>query len=120
MLDKWMLDICYLCHALLFSEAPREEIAAGLRVVFEPVDFGAYATLEEFVSALRECPDVDQGCIVVAAYAYLFLETDRPREEIVQIFADALSAIEELPEWADVLAKLEGIPPPPSGYVVTQ
>jgi hypothetical protein len=118
--DKWLRDLCYICHALVFTDAPREEIAEGLRAVFAGVHFGDYATLQEFVAAASACPEVDQGCLVVAAYAYLFLETPVSREKLAGIFADAFETISELPEWSALQAELEGIPAPPTGTIVAQ
>jgi hypothetical protein len=120
MADKWLRDLCFIAHALLYSDAPREEISEGLRRVFAGVHFGDYATLREFTDAASKCPEVDQGCLVVAAVAYLFIETKMSREKIAGIFADAIEAIEELPEWPALQAELKGILSPPSGTAVAQ
>lgn len=116
--DKWLRDLCYIAHALLYTDAPREEIAEGLRAVFAGVHFDDYATLKEFTDAASTCPEVDQGCLVVAAVAYLFLQTDISRENLAGVFADAIEAISDLPEWPALQAEIEGILSPPSGFSV--
>ena len=101
-------DILFLAHELLFTDRPREELAAALRRSLDPIDFSRYPTLVDFMTALSGLRDTDQAFNTLAAFGYLFCQTSTPREEIAKLFSDVLPEILDVPEWAALWAELEG------------